>query len=123
MVGFIVDRIVAPHERESTIDEVLSWIKSNLPKDYSWPGNFRELEQCVRGILIRQHYQPRLSRKLSKGNVWSQMEAGQLSLDQVISFYCRHVHQFTNSLSNSAKQLQVDRRTLQSRMSEHSEIK
>lgn len=121
MVGFIVDRIVTAHERDSIMNEVLTWINNNMPKDYSWPGNFRELEQCVRGILIRKHYQPRTTQG-PKGNIWSQMEAGHLNLDQVISFYCRHVHQFTDSLSESAKRLQVDRRTLQSRMNEHSDL-
>lgn len=122
MVGFIIDRIVASHERESTMSEVLSWIKKNISKDYTWPGNFRELEQCVRGILIRQNYQPRLSQSRLKGDVWSQMEAGQLTLDQVVSFYCRHVHQFTDSIAESAKRLEVDRRTLQSRMNDHPDI-
>jgi DNA-binding NtrC family response regulator len=34
--------------------EVVDWIHSNLGRDYAWPGNFRELGQCVRNVMIGQ---------------------------------------------------------------------
>ena len=40
------------------VDEVVEWIGRNLEAGYPWPGNFRELEQCVRNLMIRNHYQP-----------------------------------------------------------------
>ena len=41
--------------------ESLEWIESSLGTDYPWPGNFRELEQCVRNLLIRGTYEPAAS--------------------------------------------------------------
>ena len=44
---FMVRR-VAGEEAAGCLDEVERWMAANLPCDYSWPGNYRELEQCVR---------------------------------------------------------------------------
>ena len=45
----------AVDEAEKLAQEVESFITQHLDRDYSWPGNFRELEQCVRNILIRAY--------------------------------------------------------------------
>src|SRR5690606_30646670 len=46
LVLFIAYRLVGAEAEELT-DQVERWIDAHLP-DYTWPGNFRELEQCVR---------------------------------------------------------------------------
>lgn len=38
--------------------EVVAWIDQNLGEDYQWPGNFRELGQCIRNVMIRGSYAP-----------------------------------------------------------------
>ena len=38
--------------------EVEQWIETHLGHDYPWPGNIRELEQCVRNCLVRGEYHP-----------------------------------------------------------------
>jgi len=43
---------------EILAQEVEGWIERNLQPEYPWPGNFRELEQCVRSVLIRGEYFP-----------------------------------------------------------------
>lgn len=59
-VRFISVRLLPelPGEAERLTDEVVAWIHDNLGPDYAWPGNIRELEQCVRSILIRGNYTP-----------------------------------------------------------------
>ena len=54
---FMVRR-VASDEAEKCLEEVQNWMNRNLPPNYSWPGNYRELEQCVRNVIIRGTYQP-----------------------------------------------------------------
>ena len=71
IILFIAQRVTAgggdipvehPHasadEAEKLAQEVESFITQHLGRDYPWPGNFRELEQCVRNILIRGEYRP-----------------------------------------------------------------
>lgn len=40
------------------LPELEAWVAKNLPKSYRWPGNYRELEQCVRNFVIRGSYRP-----------------------------------------------------------------
>ena len=53
-------RRVAGAEGDGLAGEVLPWIEENLGADYAWPGNYRELEQCVKNVLIRRNYRPAL---------------------------------------------------------------
>ena len=45
-------------EAERCLPELEAWVAKNLPKSYRWPGNYRELEQCVRNFVIRGSYRP-----------------------------------------------------------------
>ena len=40
--------------------DVLAFIDRQLGPNYPWAGNIRELEQCVRSILVRNDYRPTL---------------------------------------------------------------
>ncbi len=60
LVLFITRRIAGEQEEaEGLAGEVEAWIRTHLGADYPWPGNFRELEQCVRNVMIRKEYHPR----------------------------------------------------------------
>lgn len=48
----------AVREARALTREVVSWIDRELGRGYTWPGNFRELGQCVRNIMIRGSYRP-----------------------------------------------------------------
>jgi hypothetical protein len=41
---------------EDLTAEVVTWIERELGRDYAWPGNFRELGQCVRSVMIRGRF-------------------------------------------------------------------
>ena len=56
---FYMARRVAGVEGDALAGEVLPWIAENLGTEYAWPGNYRELEQCVKNVLIRRNYRPR----------------------------------------------------------------
>ena len=45
-------RKIAGAESEELAAESMKWVEQNLGAKYSWPGNYRELEQCVRNVLI-----------------------------------------------------------------------
>ena len=55
---YVCRRVVGEEQAARLCDEVVGWIVQDLGRDYAWPGNFRELEQCVRSYAIRKEYQP-----------------------------------------------------------------
>ena len=57
MVEFVCRAVVGEEKAAGFAREVVGWIEQHL-RGYAWPGNFRELEQCVRSYTIRKQYHP-----------------------------------------------------------------
>ncbi len=57
MVEFVCRSVVGEEQAPELAQEVVSWIHCHM-HTYAWPGNFRELEQCVRSYAIRKDYHP-----------------------------------------------------------------
>lgn len=96
-------------------EESVTWIKKNLPPQYAWPGNFRELEQCVRNILIGGSYRPRVV-ETNQNDVWDLAKANQLSAERLLSAYCLQVYQHCGSYIGTAKITGLDRRTVKAKV-------
>ncbi|MBM3783587.1 MAG: sigma-54-dependent Fis family transcriptional regulator [Acidobacteria bacterium] len=109
MVYYMVRRNV---EDDSAFPPVMDWITRHLPKGYRWPGNYRELEQCVRNVLIRQSYRP----LENSDDFWRDFEAGTLSADAVLNYYAKLVYRKTGSYVEAARSLGLDRRTVKARV-------
>ena len=114
MLLFIAQR-VAGAEAERLAREVESWILGNLGPDYPWPGNFRELEQCVMNVLVRKEYRPPV--RAGRGGGWvDALRAGELTAEEVLRRYCALVYERTGSYSETARRLGLDRRTVRARV-------
>ena len=97
----------------------MSWITEQLGLHYSWPGNFRELEQCVRSILIREEYRPPDTRGLgSEELVLEQWNRVEFSLDELARQYCRQAYRVTGSYGEAARKLGVNWRTVKKHVHE-----
>ena len=115
---------VAAGEQEALTQEVTEWLKRNLPDDYHWPGNIRELEQCVRNILIHGSYEPARSRAVASTSGHSpeadrlaaQLQSLSLTADELLSEYCRMAYSQTKSFEKAARLLQLDRRTVRAKV-------
>ncbi len=114
LVLFLARR-VAGDDAEPLAAEVETWIRNRLAPDYAWPGNYRELEQCVRNVLIRRDYQP-ASRHSNEPDLWEDFRAGRLTADELLGRYCALVYRQTGSYEEAARRLAVDRRTVKSRI-------
>lgn len=115
----------------------VSWIESSpdLGQYYDWPGNFRELEQCVRNVMVRGQYHPvQLPAHSSSTHGQSVAEvitestnaaveaflkrvrAADLTYDELLDYYCSLVFSRAEHLTAAAGQLEKHRATVQARI-------
>jgi transcriptional regulator of acetoin/glycerol metabolism len=120
LVRFLAGRLLgdaAATEADDLTADVLAWIQRRLPHGYAWPGNIRELEQCVRGVLVRGEYLPAAGESDGHRAAWLEnAERGELSADELLTAYCRHVHAQQGGYEPAARVLGLDRRTVKSRV-------
>jgi transcriptional regulator with AAA-type ATPase domain len=120
LVLFLAQR-VAGADAEPLAAEVEKWIRGRLAPDYAWPGNYRELEQCVKNVLIRSDYQPAASRQNEPDRLWDDFHSGRLTADELLGRYCALVYRQTGNYQETARRLGLDRRTVKSRITTHYE--
>ncbi len=108
-------------EAPELAEEVVQWVDRQLGRDYPWPGNIRELEQCLRNVLIRRAYTPPRESG-NKPAVDAQQEllgailGGELTADELLRRYCTLVFRATGSYEATARRLQIDRRTVRAKV-------
>jgi Sigma-54 interaction domain len=116
LILFMVRRAVGA-EADRCFPEVKSWVDQHLPPGYGWPGNYRELEQCVRNVIIRRSYQPMNDAAADSGDdFYSRFRAGELGMEEVISFYAALVYRNTGSYEDTARRVGLDRRTVKAKV-------
>ena len=86
-------------------------------RGYPWPGNMRELEQCVRNILIRGEYRPRRKTADGTDELVEAMRQATLTSEELLQRYCALVHAETGSFQETARRLGLDRRTVRAKVS------
>ncbi len=116
LLQFIMGR-VAGENADGLAEEVEQWIGQNLGNDYPWPGNVRELEQCARSFLIRREYTP--ARPPPAGALEqfaTDVKLGALTADELLMRYCTLIYAQTRNYQETARRLELDRRTVKSRI-------
>jgi transcriptional regulator with AAA-type ATPase domain len=116
LVHYMTIRTVG-EEAERCVGEVRQWMDENLPGDYAWPGNYRELEQCVRNVIIRGSYRPLESVSApAEDEFFARFRAGELSADEVLANYAARVYRLTGSYEEAARRMGLDRRTVKAKV-------
>lgn len=107
-------KLAGADEAAALTEEVLSAIQRELPPNYNWPGNYRELEQCVRSVLMHGSYKPApLSTESSPSALLAgEFERGSLSVDALLSRYITHLFAQTPNYEELGRKLGIDRRTV-----------
>ncbi|MFO1451156.1 MAG: sigma 54-interacting transcriptional regulator [Opitutaceae bacterium] len=116
-VSHMTARLLEPEEVERFSLSTVTWIEANLGRDYPWPGNVRELEQCVRSLVLRGHYRPASGLSVAPDDAWiSQIGAGRMTAEALLRRYTRLVHGQAGTVEETARRLDLDRRTVKARL-------
>ena len=105
-----------PEEANPLTDEVVNWVNKRLGDDCPLPGSIRELEQCVRSIMIRgvpvpAGRQPPTKREPVAKSL-SNVEDGDVSREELLTDYFSLVYSKSGSYRAAGRRLGVDWRTV-----------
>jgi len=138
LVSLVAQRCLGDKAVEEYVERLtsvtLQWIEGSpaMGLGYGWPGNFRELEQCVRSVMVRGEYHPplRVAGATSPGNATSStstpspldrfasdIRAGALTFDEVLERYCSLIFARTGNVAEASRRLKKHRLTVQARIS------
>ena len=104
---------VAGPGHEALADEVTAVIARDLGPRHDFPGNVRELEQCVRRVLLTGGCAP--DAKLTRGSgstLASLFEAGTLTAEELLARYCELLYSHRKNYVEVARITGLDRRTV-----------
>src|SRR5690606_5240272 len=105
LVSFISRKII---EDEDAADRLAGEVFEEIGKlgnEYSWPGNFRELEQCVRSVLMTGKYSPGGPKPKAQGSSFAPLE--NMTKEHIQAAYAHF-----GTLEATARALEIDRRTV-----------
>jgi DNA-binding NtrC family response regulator len=110
-------------EVERLTAEVVDWIDRELGRDYAWPGNFRELGQCVRNVMIRGSYRPPSATRNRVGvlgpveELLHQVREVEVTADELLGrYYALAYDRLDGSYRAVGRRLGVDWRVVKSRL-------
>jgi len=80
-------------------------------------GNYRELEQCVKNVLIRRNYRPAGAGPADAVEEFVEdARAGRLTAGELLARYVTVVYSRTGSYEETARRLGLDRRTVKAKV-------
>jgi DNA-binding NtrC family response regulator len=110
-------------EVERLTAEVVDWIDGALGRGYAWPGNFRELGQCVRNVMIRGSYRPPSAPRGRSGGpgavaeLLQQVGEVELTVDELLGqYYALAYDRSGGSYTVAGRRLGVDWRGIKRRL-------
>jgi transcriptional regulator with AAA-type ATPase domain len=114
LVRFVSARVAGEGEADALTAEVVSAIERSPGRDYRWPGNFRELEQCVRSVMLRGSYEPAVTpvARDARQRIAGGVLAGAFTADDLLRNYCTLLYGQMRNYSQVAERLGIDRRTV-----------
>lgn len=110
-------------EADRLTQEVVAWVHQHLGQDYGWPGNFRELGQCIRNVMIRGSYVPsrwsaHQTPDTPRQKLGEAVKSGAWTLEEVLQHYTSLVYADSKSYTAAGERLAVDWRTVKDKISE-----
>ena len=95
------------------VSSIYRQITDNVPTNYDWPGNIRELEQCTRQIILNGRYGWQQSRpEKDEDQLAASIEEGALSASELLTAYCSLHYKKLGTYEAVARLTGLDRRTV-----------
>jgi len=124
LAEFIARRVLTdlPEESHALARETVDWIGVQMGPNYRWPGNIRELEQCVRNVMIRKSYIPASTGRvapvsLPQDRLAQAVAEGRFSLEELTEHYVSMIYAAEGCRYDlAAKRLSIDWRTLKQKL-------
>lgn len=123
MVRFVIDRMIEqPGEARAVTARVVEALDDSPGGDYAWPGNFRELEQAVRNVVIRGRYEPRSAPIAAddgpEAALLDALRDRAWTADELLNAACTVAYAQCDSYVAAGERLRLDRRTVKARVDE-----
>ena len=121
LAGLVCRRLLPPGadaQADALAGEVVSAIDAGVGVAHGWPGNFRELEQCCRNVLVRGRYDPPgepAAESDAAARLASRLRSLDLTADDLLTAYCRLARGRLGTDAAAARALGLDRRTIRAR--------
>jgi hypothetical protein len=111
LVLVAAQHVVGNEEAPAVAAEVEAWIDTRLGRAYPWPGNMRELEQCVRSVVVHGDYQPTPLPDAADG-LAAAIRNATLTADELLARYVGIVYATTGSVREVSRRTGLDRRVV-----------
>jgi len=113
LLAHVIRRLIGKDDPDLTAF-VKQRIVRNLPPDYSWQGNVRELEQCVRSILLTgvYHAEGKSQTTDMEAHIIEQIKKKAYDADSLLTDYCTLLYKKHGSYEEVARRMKMDRRTV-----------
>lgn len=103
---------------EALAVEVTGILERDLGARYAFPGNVRELEQCVRRVLLTGHCAPDI-REAETDDLAAKFRQGAVGVEALVEAYCAQLYLRTQSYVEVARITGLDRRTVKKHVERH----
>lgn len=118
LIGYVAGKLLgdagdSQAEAQRLAQEAEAVIIKRLDINYAWPGNFRELEQAMRNIMVHNDYQPVMhAGNKHPRSLMEQIDAGKLTAREVLCLYAAKRYREVQNYEAVGRQLELDRRTV-----------
>jgi transcriptional regulator of acetoin/glycerol metabolism len=116
-VNYICTKLFGTEGAQHLCSRILNTLQRDVPADYTWPGNFRELEQAVRNIVVRDEYTPMPSH--ADKSIDGILKGSHTTLAEWNRIYVQQAFKNAGSYREAARRLGVDQRTIKKWVSEN----
>ncbi len=113
LLDFLIKRMIGTASAELS-EMVETVIREKLGKAYPWHGNVRELEQCIRRVILRLDYEgdaEKIPTDLTS-HLETGLKTGTISAQTLMNGYCKLLYDTHGTFEEVSRRTQLDRRTV-----------